>query len=268
MEHTEKQDLALKQVLVATLGQFTVHLEDRQLADTAWGREKARQLFQYFITFPHRHTTKERITGELWPELDAIRADRDFKVALNTLQGILEPDRPSRAPSDYISKQGVSYGLNPHAPVYIDAVEFEDGINAGAMSERSFKSQAIELYRKALHLYHGEYLPDTIYDDWSSAKRERLATLFLGGATRLARLLVEEGETVEAIDWGQRVIAADPCWEEAYRLLMRAHMASGNRPLAVRTYKQCQRSLANELGLEPMHETTQLFHKIERGETI
>ena len=114
-------------------------------------------------------------------------------------------------------------------------------------------------------MYHGEYLPDAIYEDWSSGERERLAALYLTGAGHLARLLLDEGELIEAIDWSQKVLAVDNCWEDAYRLLMRAHVANGNRPLAIRTYRQCQEALANELGLEPMAETTGLFNQINAG---
>ena len=108
----------------------------------------------------------------------------------------------------------------------------------------------------------GDYLPDVIYEDWASAERERLSTLYLSGATRLARLLLDAGQTVEMLLWCQRVIRMDTCWEEAYRLLMRGYMANGNRPLAIRVYEQCRAALAEELGVEPMAETKRLYEEI------
>ncbi len=258
----------VKEIRLQTLGRFAVWLGIEKLPDSAWGREKARKLFQYLLTYRQRHTPKERIVAELWPELDPDRADRDFKVALNALQSTLQPGRPARAPSAYITRQEASYGLNPDAPFRVDAVEFEAGITAGSAAEREGKDQAIDLYRNALDLYRGEYLPGAIYEDWSSVERERLATLYLSGANRLARLLLEQGSELEAINWSQRVIAADPCWEDAYRLLMWAYMAGGNRPLAVRAYEQCRRNLAEDLGIEPMAETTRLYQQIKAGERI
>ena len=251
-----------RQLRVQTLGRFTVWRGDEKIPESDWGREKARRLFQYLLTYRRQHIPKERISGELWPELDAGRADRDFKVALNALQSSLEPDRPARTPSTYITRLGGSYGLNPEAPIALDVTEFEDGLAAGAAVEKQARTQAIDLYRRALELYHGEYLPDAIYEDWSSGERERLAVLYLASAGRLARLLLDEGQLIEAIDWSQKVLTVDNCWEEAYRLLMRAHMAIGNRPLAIRTYRRCQEALASELGLAPMAETTRLFNQI------
>jgi len=258
--------IGAKELRIQTLGRFIVWRGDEKLPDSDWGREKARRLFQFLLTYRRQHMTKERIAGELWPELDANRADRDFKVALNTLQTTLEPNRPPRTSSAYITRLGASYGLNPEAPIALDVTEFEAGISAGTVAGgdagKQFPAQAIDLYRRALDLYHGEYMPDAIYEDWSSAERERLTSLYLTGAGRLARLLLDEGYLIEAIDWSQKLLAVDNCWEEAYRLLMRAHLANGNRPLAIRTYRQCQQTLSHELGLAPMPETTRLYHQI------
>ena len=56
---------------------------------------------------------------DLWPELDAVRADRDFKVALNALNEALQPDRPARSLSVYMARQGTSYGLNLEANIVV-----------------------------------------------------------------------------------------------------------------------------------------------------
>jgi len=253
---------------VQTLGRFAVWRGDEKIPESEWGREKARRIFQYLLTYRRQYIPKERIAGELWPELDANRADRDFRVALNALQTSLEPDRPARTASAYIARLGASYGLNPEAPIALDVTEFEAGIAAGAAAEKQVGAAAVDHYRRALALYHGEYLPDALYEDWSSGERERLAALYLTSAGRLARLLLEQGQLIEAIDWSRKVLTADNCWEEAYRLLMRAHMANGNRPLAIRTYRQCQEALAGELGLAPMAETTRLFNEINDAPAV
>ena len=248
---------------VQTLGRFAVWRGDDRLPDQAWRREKALRLFQYLLTYRQRFTARERIVVELWPELDAGRAERDFKVALNALNTALQPERAARGLSIYIARQGNSYGLNQEAPIAIDVAAFEAGLTAGSQAESQDRPRAISLYRQALDHYQGEYLPDTLYEDWASAERERLTALYLVGATRLSRLLLDEGVPVEMTLWCQRVLAIDACWEEAYRLLMQAHLAQGNRPLALRVYQQCRQVLATELGIEPMAETVRLFERIQ-----
>ena len=250
---------------IVTLGQFAVWRGNERLPDKVWGRIKALRLFQYLLTNRRSFISRERIVADLWPELDEAKGDRDFKVALNALNSALQPDRAARSLSAYITRQGTSYGLNRDAPIELDVVQFESGILAGSQAERPFPLQSIIHYRNALNLYHGDYLPDTVYEDWTSAERERMSTLFLSSATRLARLLFQENETVEAVVWCQRVLEMDSCSEAAYRLLMQAHMVNGDRPLAIKTYQKCRSVLEEELGIEPMPETVDVYKKIVNG---
>lgn len=256
------------ELYVQTLGRFAVWRDGARLDGKIWGREKARQLFQYMLTHRQRLTSKERIVDDLWPELDPDRADRDFKVALNALNTALEPDRPPRSLSVYVARQGTSYGLDPDSSLRVDVMDFERLITAGSRVEGEDDAAAIAHYRRALDLYQGEYLPDAIYEDWASGERERLTALYLAAATRLARLLLGAGAAPEMVLWCQRVVAIDPCWEEAYRLLMRGHMANGNRPLALRVYRQCRLALADELGIEPMPATIHLYEQIIAGKPL
>ena len=69
-----------RRLRVQTLGRFAVWRGDEKIPESDWGREKARRLFQYLLSYRQQHIPKERIAGELWPELDVDRADRDFKA--------------------------------------------------------------------------------------------------------------------------------------------------------------------------------------------
>lgn len=257
---------------VQTLGLFRVWINGEPLPNVVWKREKAQRLFQFLITVRlndhHLVMPKERIVAELWPTLDEERADRDFKVALNALNDALQPDRSARSLSTYISRSGLAYGLDPDADLTIDAAEFRDGLKQAARLEASDPDGAIAAYRAAIDLYAGEYLPDALYEDWSSLERERLHTLYLSGAMRLATLLLPRGGYQEAIDLCQSALMLDRYWEEAYRIMMLIHALRGNRPLALRAYEQGREALRDGLDLEPMAGTTALAQAIARGDAL
>jgi two-component SAPR family response regulator len=234
---------------------------DGEIVGSEWGREKARTLCQYLITRRHVLTPKERIAFDLWPDLDGQRADRDFKVALNALLKALEPEREPRSESSFVQRRGTAYGVVPSL-FTVDAEEFIQRINSGARVESSDPKAAITHYRNAVDLYNGDYIPEALYEDWASAERERLLTLFLSSASRLALLLLDYQEDQEAIALAEAVLNRDPCWEEAYRILMRAYESRGNRPQALRAYQRCVSALHDELGLGPMAETKLLYHEI------
>jgi DNA-binding SARP family transcriptional activator len=126
---------------------------------------------------------------------------------------------------------------------------------------------AIACYDAAVKLYHGDYLPERRYEDWTSAERERLQLLALNTMTTLADLLLTR-TPLESIRLAQRVLAVDPVWEDAYRVLMRAFVAQQNRPLALRTYERCMAVLDEEFGVEPLPETTTLYEQIFNGEAL
>lgn len=250
------------QLFVTTLGQFSLVREGQVLEASVWVREKARILFQYLITNRKQFIPRDRITFDLWPDLDPEKASRDFKVALSAanaaIRGADEPDRDE----EFILRQGLSYRLNEAAPIAIDAELFERYLEKARKMETTDVKESIRLYRSGLEMYGGEYLPERLYDDWTSSERERLTTLFLLGSTSMAMLLLGTGEADEAIIWSERVTAVDPLWEEAYRIQMLAYNLKGNRPKAVQVYSRCRRILGDELGIEPMAGTTAVYNQI------
>lgn len=238
---------------VQTLGRFEVIRGGRTLSAGDWGREKASQLFQYFVTHQGTLIHKTRMFEDLWPELSEDKAERDFKVAFNALNDALEPERASRTTAVYLERQGLSYGLNIHAPIHIDFVAFETVLRERQDTVRLTKLQ------NALEHYQGDYLPEQLFADWTAATREHLSSLFLFGATELAQLLLKAGEHNACAYWCERIIAQDNYWEEAYRLLMQVHQQLGNRPKVKELYLKLQETLQNGLSLSPMPATTALY---------
>jgi DNA-binding SARP family transcriptional activator len=100
-----------------------------------------------------------------------------------------------------------------------------------------------------------------MYEDWSSAERERLQVLALGVMTTLGELLTKENP-LESIRLAQRALLIDNTWEDAYRIQMRAYLEKGNRPQAIKAYQQCEKVLDEEFGVAPLPETRRLWQEI------
>jgi len=60
----------------------------------------------------------------------------------------------------------------------------------------------------------------------------------------------------------QRILARDNCWERAYRHLMQAYNALGDRGQLARTYQRCLQTLKDELDVPPSQETQDLYRKL------
>lgn len=246
---------------VQTLGDFRAWVDGTPLSD--FGRGKALVLFQFLITARRQALQKEQIIERLWPELEPAAGDRDFRVALNALENALEPTRARRTSSGYVRRQGQTYTLDMQA-VWLDAEAFERVIADANAAWLRAPADAYALYQRAAELYGGDYLPERVYDDWSSAERERLQTLALGAMARLADMALER-DPLESIRMARRVLAIEPAWEDAYRVEMRAHLALGNRAMAQKAYERCARLLREEFDLDPLPETRALAEAARRA---
>jgi len=237
---------------VRTLGTFAVWRGGEPVAAGDWQREKARQVFQLLLTHRGQWFYREQIVDQLWPHLPPDAADRDFKVALNALNKALEPERPRGGQPFFVVRRGSVYGLNPAARIVADVDDFQ----------RLAASDEVTWLRQALALYEDDYLPESLYEDWSAAERQRLRHLYLTTAERLARHLLQAEAWEEAIEVCQAILARDNCWEAAYRLLMQVYAAQGNRTLLHSTYQRCAATLEEELGVDPSPATQALFAKL------
>ena len=246
------------QIRIETLGNFVTWRNHQKIDNKEWGRDKTIQLIQYLISYRQRNALhKEKIMDNLWEDWN----DRDFKVALHGINKVLEPNRPSRTEPTYILRQGVSYQIDLEK-VWIDVEALEKYIIIGNKTLASEKKISKLSYQKAIDLYKGSYLPNRIYEDWTSEEREKTQLLILGAYITLAELLLEENP-LESIRLSQKAIAIDSTWEDAYRIQMKAYIAKGNRPQAIKTYMKCEVILEEEYGISPLPETKKLLQEIE-----
>lgn len=245
-------------IRIETLGNFVVWRNQQKINNKEWGRDKTIQLLQYLVSYRQRNALhKEKIMDNLWEDWN----DRDFKVALHGINKVLEPERPPRTEAIFVIRQGVSYQIDLDK-VWIDVEALEKYIIIGNNSLGIDNEIAKQAYQKAIKLYKGSYLPNRIYEDWTSEEREKSQLLILGAYITLAEILVNENP-LESIRLAQNALSIDAAWEDAYRIQMLAYISKGNRPQAIKTYMKCEVILEEEYGISPLPETKNLLKKIE-----
>ncbi|HEY53314.1 MAG TPA: hypothetical protein G4N94_07645 [Caldilineae bacterium] len=249
---------------VQMFGPFRVRRGGYQVANSEWRRKKARRLLQLFLVHRGRYLQREQIIERLWPDIEPAAAENQFKVTLNALQHVLEPERRRSAPPFIIRRRDTAYGLNPAAAIDSDVFSFERVLRDAKNRLKDDPMCAITLYRQALNLYGDGFLPDAIYEEWTNAERQRLQALYLHSAEALARLLLHN-EPDEAITWCERILAIDPGWEPAYRLAMRAYAVLSQRHLLARIYQRYIDNMKKELDLPPAPETIELYLNLVHG---
>jgi DNA-binding SARP family transcriptional activator/TolB-like protein len=116
----------------------------------------------------------------------------------------------------------------------------------------------------SLSLLDGDLLEDLdgidpTFDAWLTTERERLRDR---ARTVAEALLREQLEPEAAIPAAQRLLQIDRAHEGAWRALMRAHAARGERGMAIQAYDRCRAVLADLLDASPSVETQKLLAEI------
>jgi DNA-binding SARP family transcriptional activator/TolB-like protein len=124
--------------------------------------------------------------------------------------------------------------------------------------------RATTMQPASLSLLDGDLLEDLdgidpSFDAWLTAERERLRDRARSVAEALLR---EQLEPEAAIPAAQRLLQIDRAHEGAWRALMRAHAARGERGMAIQAYDRCRAVLADLLDAAPSVETQKLLTEI------
>lgn len=216
------------------------------LPDLAW------PLLGCLLASPHHRATRGGLMAQLWPDQDEAGARHRFATALWRIRSALGEAAPM------IVAEGEVIALNLNAPVWVDAVAVERRLSAALAAPQRLSAPGER--RRLMHVlnhYRGPFLPQRDQEG-IMLQRARLQSLYLDALYALTVAAAQAGDWSEAQVSASRLCAAEPLREDAQRLLMEAHLRCGNRALALRQYRRCEETLAQELGVAPMPETCAL----------
>jgi DNA-binding SARP family transcriptional activator len=216
---------------------------------------KVEILLAYLTLYPEPHA-REKLAALFWGDVPDEQARASFRKALTLLR------QPLGADIVLADRQTVQ--LNPDYPLWVDAVEFKQLTLSYQQLAVNDKLTANTQLLSALDLYRGDLLTD-FYDDWLLSLREHYRLVYLEILLRVTQELRTQSEYEHAIEFAQKVLTADPANERAHQHLMFCYLASGNRSAALRQYEECVRLLEQELAVEPMPETTALYHWLKQA---
>jgi DNA-binding SARP family transcriptional activator len=230
---------------VAGLGQFSVWKGRKRIADQAWSRRKAGELFRYLLLQPHRAAGREIIIEALWPDSVSDSPADLLHQATSALRHALEPDLPDKFPSRYLKVEGEHIALILPPGSTVDFEDFE------RVLPLAIQNHGTDRLQEALSLYSGELFPADRYADWSEEKRQSLAELRQRGLLALAKAYLDQKQYYNVINCSRQVLAGDSWNEDAVLLAMQAYAGMQDIPHALLMYHDLERTLKKELGIAP-----------------
>ncbi|HYL06826.1 MAG TPA: bacterial transcriptional activator domain-containing protein, partial [Thermoanaerobaculia bacterium] len=126
---------------------------------------------------------------------------------------------------------------------------------------RGEERAAADAWQGAWKLYRGPFLQG-YYQAWVTARREECQQAYVELLRDLGDLSVRIERAEEALDAYRAVLLEDPLQERTHLAVMRLYAGQGRRDLVRRQYERLCTLLLDELGVEPLPETVQEYHRL------
>jgi DNA-binding SARP family transcriptional activator len=244
------------QVVICLLGGFQVLKFGDPVTVRPGG--KTELLLSRLALQEHNRASREWLLEVIWPESDLARASHALNSLVHATRKLLGDALGGESP---VVSTGGSYALNTGAGISIDIAEFDA---LATQAESRFRAgdadRALPDSLAALTLYRGDLcMVDGVR---GLVESERLRALHLSLLGQVADEYFRCENYRMALRYALRLLANDPCREDAHRLVMRCHVRLGERAQAFRQYKTCERTLAEEFGVRPEPLTVSLFEQV------
>jgi predicted ATPase/DNA-binding SARP family transcriptional activator len=227
---------------IRLIGTFAVECDGRPITISS---RIAQSLFAYLILNAGTSHRREKLAGMFWPDTTEEKARAYLRHELWRIRKALSP----QSKVNYLTADDINISFNSTAEHWVDVNALEN------LSETA----SIEELTDALSVSQGDFLPG-FYDEWIVMEREHLRSIYEQKMAWLLELLESQKRWPEIFEWAECWISLGQGPEAAYRYLMIAHDALGDRAKVASTYERCKQAL-RELDLEPSEQTRALAFK-------
>ena len=215
-------------------------------------------LLRYLLIFPGHAARREYLADLLWTGVEPERRRAALNSAVWRINRVLAAHRGVT-----LLAERETLRLRLDSDVAVDARELDAAVRNAGDADRIDATNAKRL-AEALELCSGPFLGGAV-EDWALAEREHLFNVRLRGLTAMMHWCAQTRRYEDALEYGRRLLEADPFRESAQCEVMWLYVLNRQRAQALRQYEAYRRLLKSELSIEPMPETRALFSHIRSG---
>jgi DNA-binding SARP family transcriptional activator len=210
------------------MGGFAVRVGSQEVAPTAWGSRRARQLCKRLAVAAGQPVPRDLLMEMLWPgEVDANRLGARLSVLLSNIRRVL---------GGGLVGDSAAVALDV-ATVDLDLRRIHEALARG-------DDEAV------IEAHVGPILPEDAYEDWAMEAREHVVRAVIGAHRRLATEAASAGRVDDVERHTAGILELDPFDEWAHEMLVRTLAASDRPGDAARAEDRYRQRMA-ELGVRP-----------------
>jgi len=243
---------------IRLLGSPAFQLKDQALSHLITGRSAALLIY---LAVTHQPQPRAQVADLLWENLPEHQAKTNLRYLLSNLRKIV---------GDYVLAQGEALVFNQALSHWVDVNAFTTHLTSGATPSAPPNEPSV--LQDLLNLYTGEFLASfhieeaPVFERWMLSQRRHLQDVLVQGLQLRTQQHLACGEYAEGLALNHYLLTLEPWREEAHhqRIVLLAH--SGQRSAALQQYARCCQTLAEELDVPPMPQTTNLYEQIKSGQ--
>jgi len=224
------------------------------VGEDAFAGRQARRLFVRLAAI-HESVPQVELADDLWGNEWPASWHLSLRALMSKIRGTLARVGMTHA----IGSADSTYALRLGADVWIDLDAAAEAIHLAESGMSDGDLQTASGWRLAARAISSRPLLPGEEGEWLDGLRSRLADIRLRALECLAEVWIAHGDHALAARDAAEAIAIDPYRESAHRLLIRAHLAAGDRGAAAEALAACQRTLQEELGVTPSPATIGLL---------
>ena len=219
-----------------------------------WAYSKSRELLGLLLLNAcSGGITRAQLASILWPDKTEKKAQASLRVSLSHVRRVLG--------SDSILQDGDYLNLDQDI-IRSDFREFNELLSEWDSFIMQGREHAAEDRAvKAIHLYKGVFLPEFYslpLEDEQFRLQSRMKELLLWMALRC----MDRVEYRTALLYARKLLAMDPCSEQACRIVMESLVVNNDWTTAIGQFERLKKSLLTEFGAEPNRKTIALYESI------
>ncbi|KWX74334.1 hypothetical protein AML91_16225 [Paenibacillus jilunlii] len=231
-----------QEIMIRSFQSLRFERAGQPLPAIRWRTSKAQELFAYLFHNRNRFVSKDSLIELLWPDFNLKRASTHLYTTIYQIrQSLKQADIGLQISS---ASGGEGYTMETGS-LLVDSYEWEKGI----LTLGPIDAENCEKHQHLFYFYSGDYLNDYDYL-WAESERQRLRTIWLHHAMRMAEFYAARGRIPEAVTVYQRVVQLQPYFEQGHLGLMKVYDSIGERSAIEEQYQYLADLLKRELDVD------------------
>ena len=250
-------------------GGFQAAVDNEPIPESRAKRIEA--LLIFLAMEANRSHRREVLIGLLFPDMPDEAARTNLRQTFSRLRRAIH-DAQANPPFLLSSRESTQFNLESDHT--LDVAQFQNGL-AGCIQHRGGRddlcSDCLALVATAVSHYKGPFLvgfflaDSSAFEEWLLGHRQQFQEMALAALDELTQLHERRGEYEQAAAFARQQLAIEPWREPALQQLMRTLAQLGERNAALAAYQVFCQTLQEELGVEPLPETTVLAEQIQEA---